>query len=175
MAEAEKQGIAAKIQDSIKSLFSKDGKASEAVDHLREQASETAHRVSDAVKGEDGERLNKVNEQVAESAKDVGAKLKGLKSSLGGAKEAFGGMNRGTQAAALGGTVTAAEGAVSTVRNVKNKQFGRAAFAAARTAIGAVATVAAFQAQSNGQGLGEFAQGVLNSRKGGAAKSGPQV
>lgn len=161
MAEAEKQGIVGKITSFFKSILGDKGdKVSQTVSDFGDKAREQV----DAVRG--NEKVNQVTEKVMANAKDIGGQLKGLKGQLGE-------MDTTTKATALGGAGVAAQGAVSTVKNIKNKQFGRAAFAAARTALGAVATVAAFKAQGQGQNIGEFAKGVLASRTGG--KGGAQI
>lgn len=172
MAETENKGFIANLVEKAKSFFGKDGDAAKFTATAREKIDGAVESVRG---GEHGEKLNEVSHSVAEKAKGIGEQLKGIGGNLGNAKEAFGQMDKGTKATAIGGAGVAAEGAISTVRNMKNKQFGRAAFAAARTALGAVATVAAFKAQSQGQGIGEFTKHLIDSRKGGAAKSGPSV
>jgi hypothetical protein len=111
-------------------------------------------------------------EKAMEQARKVGDKLREVPGTLRTRKDAFDDMGLGTKAAAVGGAGLAAEGAVGTVRNLRNKQFGRAAFAAARTALGVVTTVAAFKAQGQGQDIGTFAKSVLESRRGGRGASG---
>jgi len=162
MAEAEKQGIVAKISSFLKGLLGDKGdKASQVVGDLGDKANEAVSNLRS------NEKVGKVTDKVMANAKDIGGQLKGLKGQ-------FGDMNTTNKATALGGAGVAVQGAASTMSNIKNKQFGRAAFAAARTALGAVATVAAFKAQSQGfDNVGKFAQSVLQSRK--AGNSGPQI
>lgn len=172
MAETENKGFIANIAEKVKGIFGKEGDASKMASTARDKIEGAVQNVRN---GEHGERLNEVNQNLADKAKGIGEQLKGLGGNLGNAKDAFGQMDKATKATTVGGVGLAAEGAVSTVRNMKNKQFGRAAFAAARTAVGAVMTVAAFKAQSQGQGIGDFTKALIESRKGGAAKSGPSV
>ncbi|MCH2547261.1 MAG: hypothetical protein MK052_06610 [Alphaproteobacteria bacterium] len=181
MAESSNQNFLGKVTEFISGILEplqkifggnaaleKVSVVTEQVSKANKQATDTAKQAGDLA-DEAGIDTSKINETTSQLGKKV-------RDAVGNVNlDSLRGMDRGNMAASAGGVALAAQGVASTAQNLKEGKIGKAGFAAARTAIGAVLTVAALKAHGQNESLGQFAQNVMARRSNGQKKEPSQA